>query len=188
MKRLFFAVGLLLLLAGAAFLFFPQTEHTTPTSANQAAVNHTFPPISAPAGAVSNIASSTLSAPAKQADPAARAGQYVPNGGASTPTNLPPEIVLQNVGRAIHQYGQMFGGNPVGTNPEITAELSGKNPKQINFLSDQPGVRIDPDGQMIDNWGTPYFFHQLSASVMEIHSAGPDKIMWTSDDLVTRTQ
>jgi hypothetical protein len=29
-------------------------------------------------------------------------------------------------------------------------------------------------------------FKQLSGSETEIHSAGPDKIMWTADDLVAR--
>jgi len=38
---------------------------------------------------------------------------------------------------------------------------------------------------LVDAWGTPFFFHQLSGHEMEIHSAGPDKIMWTADDLVT---
>jgi hypothetical protein len=98
--------------------------------------------------------------------------------------DIPPSIALENMARAVRQYGAMFGGNPVGTNPEITAALSGKNPKQINFLNGVPGIRIDQDGAMIDSWGTPYFFHQLSGTEMEIHSAGPDKIMWTADDLV----
>jgi hypothetical protein len=117
-------------------------------------------------------------------DLSARAGQYIPD--TNAPTNLPPETVLQNVHHAIHQFGDMFGGNPVGTNPEITAALTGKNPKQINFLSTEPGIRINAQGEMIDPWGTPYFFHQLSGTVMEIHSAGPDRILWTSDDLVTQ--
>jgi hypothetical protein len=103
-----------------------------------------------------------------------------------TAINLPPETILQNIRRVVHLYGDTFGGDPVGTNPEITAALNGHNPKQINFLRDQPGVQINANGEMIDSWGTPYFFHQLSAHVMEIHSAGPDKIMWTSDDLVTQ--
>ena len=98
----------------------------------------------------------------------------------------PPEIVMEKIRRAVHQFGQMFDGNPVGTNPEITAALSGTNPKHINFLTGLPGVRVNSDGEMIDAWGTPYFFHQLSGTEMEIHSAGPDKIMWTSDDLVTQ--
>jgi hypothetical protein len=102
------------------------------------------------------------------------------------PNDLPPEIVLQNLRRSVRLYGQQFGGNPVGTNPEITAALAGNNPKQVNFLRGQPGFRINERGELVDTWGTPYFFHQLSANVMEIHSAGPDRIMWTSDDLVTQ--
>jgi len=39
---------------------------------------------------------------------------------------------------------------------------------------------------LVDAWGTPYFFHQLAAMEMEIRSAGPDKVMWTADDLVIK--
>jgi hypothetical protein len=100
-------------------------------------------------------------------------------------TNFSPATVLENMSRAIHQYGEMFGGNPVGTNPEITSQLSGKNPKHINFLDADAGMRVNGNGELVDPWGTPYFFHQLSGHDMEIHSAGPDGIMWTADDLVT---
>jgi len=101
-------------------------------------------------------------------------------------TNFSPAIVLENMSRAVHQYGEMFGGNPVGTNPEITSQLSGKNPKHLNFLDADAGMRVNEDGELVDPWGTPYFFHQLSGHDMEIHSAGPDRKMWTADDLVTR--
>jgi len=101
-------------------------------------------------------------------------------------TNFSPAIVLENMSRAVRQYGEMFGGNPVGTNPEITSQLSGKNPRHINFLDADAGMRVNDNGELVDPWGTPYFFHQLSGHDMEIHSAGPDRIMWTSDDLVTK--
>lgn len=100
--------------------------------------------------------------------------------------DIPPSIVLENTRRAIRQFGDMFGGNPVGTNPEITAELSGDNPKHINFINTEAGMRINQGGELVDSWGTPLFFHQISGKEMEIHSAGPDKVMWTSDDLVAR--
>ena len=99
---------------------------------------------------------------------------------------LPPAVIVENVSHAIHEYGSMFGGNPVGTNPEITSALNGNNPKRINFINAQAGMRINEKGELIDAWGTPLFFHQLSASLMEVHSAGLDKIMWTPDDLVIR--
>ena len=128
--------------------------------------------------------------------PPARAGvDSAAGAGASNPpgqpsplelTNLEPAIVLENMSRAIRQYGEMFGGNPVGTNPEITRQLTGNNPRHINFLTPRPGIRINENGELLDPWGTPYFFHQLSGSDTEVRSAGPDKILWTSDDLVVR--
>jgi hypothetical protein len=45
---------------------------------------------------------------------------------------------------------------------------------------------VNEKKELCDNWGTPYFFHQLSASVMEIRSAGEDKTLWTADDIVER--
>lgn len=101
-------------------------------------------------------------------------------------TNFSPDIVLEKMSRVFHQYNQMFGGNPVGINSEITSQLTGNNPKHINFLNADDGMRVNGDGELVDPWGTPYFFHQLSGTDMEIHSAGPDKVMWTSDDLVVK--
>jgi hypothetical protein len=99
-------------------------------------------------------------------------------------TNFSPVSVLENMSRAVRQYGAMFGGNPVGTNPEITSQLSGNNPKHVNFLNAEAGMRINENGELVDPWGRPYFFHQISAHEMEIRSAGADGKMWTSDDLV----
>ena len=61
--------------------------------------------------------------------------------------------------------------------------------KQIwRYLLGEAGLAVANriEGELVDAWGTPYFFHQISGSEMEIHSAGPDKIMWTSDDLVVK--
>lgn len=99
--------------------------------------------------------------------------------------SLPPKTILENMGRTIQQYASTFGENPVGTNPEITSALQGQNPKHINFLK-QDGNRVNALGELVDAWGTPYFFHQISGHEMEIRSAGPDRVMYTGDDLVTR--
>src|SRR3974390_2025733 len=95
---------------------------------------------------------------------------------------IAPGTVIENMRTTIRQYGAMFGGNPVGTNPEITNALRGQNPKGINFLK-ADGNRVNDQGELVDSWGTPYFFHQISATEMEIRSAGPDRIMYTADDL-----
>jgi hypothetical protein len=42
---------------------------------------------------------------------------------------------------------------------------------------------INPDGELCDRWGTPYFFHSESRRRTTIRSAGPDRQMWTADDV-----
>jgi hypothetical protein len=101
-------------------------------------------------------------------------------------TNFPASIVLENMRSVFRQYSSTFGGNPVGTNPEITRMLNGGNSKQVKFIKDEDGLRINSNGELVDSWGTPFFFHQLSGTQMEIHSAGPDRVMWTADDLVVK--
>ncbi len=74
-------------------------------------------------------------------------------------------------------------GNPVGTNAEITASLSGTNSLHLALIPrDHPA--INSHGELCDRWGTPFFFHQLSGTQMEIRSAGPDQKLWTPDDTV----
>lgn len=74
-------------------------------------------------------------------------------------------------------------GNPVGENAEITAALTGRNKLGFAFIpADNPA--INSKGELCDRWGTPYFFHQLSGEKMEIRSAGPDRRLWTADDVV----
>lgn len=105
---------------------------------------------------------------------------------ATTATLNSPDTYAEDdlavIGLLLAQYRQQFGGNPVGANDEITAALSGNNPKGIGFLPASAPF-IDSDGQLIDRWGRPYFFHALSAQKMEIQSGGPDRKLHTSDDI-----
>ena len=82
----------------------------------------------------------------------------------------------------ITSYHTRMGENPVGTNAEIMQALMGGNPVHATFSSETP--KLNAKGELIDPWGTPYFFHQISGNDMEIHSAGPDKIMGTPDDII----
>ncbi|MGH8017609.1 MAG: hypothetical protein ACREIA_04860 [Opitutaceae bacterium] len=73
-------------------------------------------------------------------------------------------------------------GNPVGTNAEITAALTGDNRLALDLIpSDHPA--INAQGELCDRWGTPFRFHQLSGETMEIISAGPDRDFATPDDV-----
>ena len=71
---------------------------------------------------------------------------------------------------------------PLGDNADITAALTGRNRQRIVFVSpDHPAIH---DGTLIDRWGTPYHFHARSAEVFDLRSAGPDRTIFTPDDLL----
>ncbi len=93
-------------------------------------------------------------------------------------------IDVDKITLSLRDFRTLTGGNPVGTNKEITDALNGGNPKQARLLPE--GQAVNGNGELVDRWGTPYFFHQLSKVDMEIRSAGPDKKMWTEDDTVGR--
>jgi hypothetical protein len=91
---------------------------------------------------------------------------------------------LQRITRLLRDFRTIAGDNPIGSNAEIMQALSGDNPKQAKILpSDMP---LSSSGELVDRWGTPYFFHQLSRNSMEVRSAGADRRMWTNDDIFTR--
>ena len=75
--------------------------------------------------------------------------------------------------------------NPVGTNAEIMKAVMGGNPTNAQ-LGPPEGQSLNEQGELLDRWGTPYFFHQLSKETMEVRSAGPDRVLWNADDLVVK--
>jgi hypothetical protein len=90
---------------------------------------------------------------------------------------------IDNVEFVLRDFAVALGGNPVGTNAEITAALRGDNLKQLKL--DVPGgSSVNASGELCDPWGTPWFFHQLSGTKMELRSAGPDRKLYTKDDFV----
>lgn len=101
------------------------------------------------------------------------------------PPDAKAMLAIDQVNLMIRDYRTMAGENPVGTNAEIMAAVMGDNPKNAK-LGPPEGAQLNEKGELIDRWGTPYFFHQLSKTHMEIRSAGPDKVMWTADDPVVK--
>lgn len=91
---------------------------------------------------------------------------------------------LDKLSLSLRDYRTLMTQNPVGTNEEITAALTGGNSKGARLAPDES--KVNGEGKLVDRWGTPYFFHQMSATSMEIHSAGPDKKMGTDDDIIQR--
>jgi hypothetical protein len=112
----------------------------------------------------------------------------------SAPSPIPPivdvadpqtEIDLTKITAMLRDYRTLTSENPVGSNAEIMRALMGDNPKKAK-LGPPDGLSLNANGELVDRWGTPFFFHQMSKDSMEIRSAGPDKQMWTGDDIVTR--
>ena len=96
-------------------------------------------------------------------------------------TEFPMETlsILQQI---LGHYRFAYRENPVGPeNSDITEKLLGNNPKKIIFIAtDSPALQ---GSVLVDQWGTPFFFHAMSDQRMDIRSAGPDKKMYTEDDL-----
>ncbi len=90
---------------------------------------------------------------------------------------------LRIVADVIDAYRSNFHENPVGTNAEITATLTGRNRLLLALIPpNHPAVNLR--GELCDRWSHPFFFHQLSGTRMEVRSAGPDGKLWSDDDVV----
>ena len=99
------------------------------------------------------------------------------------PAERTPQMEVGELALTLRDYRQAFGGNPVGNNAEITRALLGENPRQVALL-DRSTVKLNDQGELIDHWGHPYFFHAITSRFMEVRSAGPDGVMFTADDIV----
>ena len=99
-----------------------------------------------------------------------------------------PEEDLIWMSRALDTFSLLVKGDdplPLGANEDIADALRGKNKAHLRFLPDDSPV-FDGQGRIIDRWGTPLYFHASARDRLEIRSAGPDRQMWTADDLHRR--
>jgi hypothetical protein len=100
-------------------------------------------------------------------------------------TNLPPENDLTLMSRLMENSLLLLksaANRPLSANEDWADLFRGKNGAREEFLPAQH-VALNDKGQLIDRWQTPLFFHALGGGRYEIRSAGPDKTMWTADDL-----
>lgn len=98
---------------------------------------------------------------------------------------LPEQKYAQSVHNLMQEYAIIVkdGGYPTGLNVEITNALLGKNQKKIALLP-QSHPRINSQGELVDQWNTPYQFHLQSLQQMSVRSAGPDRELFTEDDVI----
>ncbi len=72
---------------------------------------------------------------------------------------------------------------PLGDNIDVVRALSGGNRYgDVYLATNDPS--INDRGEWVDWWGTPYHFHARAADVIDVRSAGPDRIIFTEDDVV----
>jgi hypothetical protein len=147
---------------------------------------------STPARKAKTVPAASL--PSSQSFPSSASSPSSPSSSAEPPSPLADELNsprttiqrdLQILNGVLLAWQTNFHeqGNPVGDNAAITAALTGKNPLNFQFIRrDHPA--INERGELCDRWGTPFFFHALSGTRMELRSAGPDRQMYTDDDLV----
>lgn len=164
-RRLVLGVGVLLL-AGAGWWWWH--SKSAASARNAGAGSSAWTPVAAGSGA----------APVGIADPAAYSEL--------NDARQPPLNDLKIVAGLLRNYVESVksaAAPPLGFNEDIVRALAGNNPLGVAFLpAKHPS--INSAGQWCDRWGTPYLFHPLSAAAMEVRSAGPDRRLFTDDDLV----
>ena len=160
--------GLLLVLIGVWFIYFWRQNH--PANRPASPKTRCRPQNAAVANALANQNTNTVAIiQSNFARVSLAAGQCrisapalpTPPAGPPSPlqfTNFAPAIVAgkheprhpaiwRNVWRQSRRH-----------NPEITSQLSGKNPKHINFLNADAGMRVNDNGELVDPVGHAVFF------------------------------
>jgi hypothetical protein len=100
-------------------------------------------------------------------------------------TNLSPENDLTLLSRLMENSLLLLksaANRPLSANEDWADLFRGKNGAREEFLPAQH-VALNDQGQLVDRWQTPLFFHALGGGRYEIRSAGPDGKLWTEDDL-----
>ena len=96
---------------------------------------------------------------------------------------IDPQDDLMILQTLLGAWRRIDGASPSGgLNSEIVAVLTGKNDRKVAVIPpDHPA--LNAAGELVDRWGTPYWFHPVSREVMEVVSAGPDGELFTDDDV-----
>jgi hypothetical protein len=97
----------------------------------------------------------------------------------------PPRVRINALVDLLEFYRKRFGAFPTAEdNASVVRILAGKNSKSLKLLP-EGGAPLNAKGELLDPWGSAYFFHFLASDHVEIRSAGVDRALWTSDDVLT---
>jgi len=97
----------------------------------------------------------------------------------------PESKAIEHLHIVLNQIRAVYGGEYPTTdgNIEMANALLGKNKRALAFFP-QAHPRLNSDGELIDKYGSAYYFHFHSAKNLYIRSYGPDKEPYTEDDIV----
>lgn len=101
--------------------------------------------------------------------------------------DVDPVEDVKMVGELVRFYTSAFGSIPPGgENREIVRAMSGDNPRKLAIIPASHEA-LNDSGEILDRWGSPYYFHPVSGKILEVRSAGPDKILFNDDDVMDDT-
>jgi hypothetical protein len=105
-------------------------------------------------------------------------------GSTNIPAEKEPEILLE----MLQAWRRQTGTFPTAEdNRQLVSKLIGNNEDQLRLFP-ASHARISATGELIDGWGSPFVFHHVSSHYLEIRSAGPDRTVYTADDIVVPKQ
>lgn len=100
--------------------------------------------------------------------------------------DTPPIDDLRSLHHVLSGYFSVVKSHekfPIGGNEDLAAALRGENANQQPFLPRDHSI-FGPDGRLVDRWSSPIFVHPLAEREIELRSAGPDRQLFTPDDLI----
>lgn len=110
-------------------------------------------------------------------------GDILLQGYASATSN--PQQDLAQLSRALSHFlltHKNASDRPLSANEEWSATLTGKRPGSEVWLSATSPL-FDEKYRLIDRWQSPLHFHAIGRNQWEVRSPGPDKTLFTGDDL-----
>ena len=93
----------------------------------------------------------------------------------------PPERELEILQELMTLHQKAMKDSSFGDNADVTQALVGQSVQGVWLPRQSPRIQ---DGRLLDRWGTPYWFHANTGSQVEIRSAGPDRNLFSPDDII----
>ncbi len=187
MRRLVLISALVVLASLSAYYLSPIRPAGDEPKTAVALESRSVTPFPDPAAKTPSIAT-----PAPSAEPSPAPNLRRPGGSPlaaqlNLPSN-PPQRDVDVLHSLLREYLHRLHhrqGLPIGDDIDLGRALSGYNPMKLVVLP-RSNPSLSADGHLRDRWGTPYFIHAQGGNAFEIRSAGPDRKMFTSDDLIAQ--